>query len=593
MKDFVDLYQDTWAATDDLGRALPLEVNVEKKDKKVGIFYFMWHQGTDRGFMDHSLAYAMGGIEEFEQVMSSGSRGFGHYWAEPYFGYYRSDDEWVIRKHAYQLADAGIDFIFFDVTNGLIYRPICETILKVWNEIRKEGYKTPQIMFNAGDTPELAKSSFDALWSAFYKDGHYKKLWFRWNEKPIFLAPRAFFESLPEYQRDFFTFRTSWAKTDAEWYTETDGKGAWPWADMHPQKPGKSETGEVEQAIVMCGFWANGFGTSTGRSYCNGKQPPNETDRDYGFSLVDKTSPLGLAFQEQFDHAINNIDPPCIMITGWNEWWAGRWDNFLPGGKNPAQGQIIANTYIVEESDPFRCNYFVDNLNGEFSRDIEAVNGLYKDNYYYQMVANIRKYKGTREIPRATGQKTIDIHSRCLCQWDDVGPEYLDYKGDVTKRDAMSYVGGFHYTNDTGRNDFVTMKVSSDDEYLYFFAECAKNITEPSGTNWMNLFINSDRDHKTGWYGYNYIINRYQNGNLASVEMFKDGQWFMKKVGDAEFTVRGNIIQIKVAKALVKADKEFEFKWADNSVADGDIMHFMDKGDAAPNERFNYIYIKE
>ena len=60
------------------------------------------------------------------------------------------------------------------------------------------------------------------------------------------------------------------------------------------------------------------------------------------------------------------------MITGWNEWWAGRWDNTLPGNRNPAQGQTIANTFVVEETDPKRCNYFVDNLNGEYSRDIEA-----------------------------------------------------------------------------------------------------------------------------------------------------------------------------------------------------------------------------
>ena len=40
MSDFVDLYQDTWAATDDLNRALPLNVNAKNKDKKVGILGF-------------------------------------------------------------------------------------------------------------------------------------------------------------------------------------------------------------------------------------------------------------------------------------------------------------------------------------------------------------------------------------------------------------------------------------------------------------------------------------------------------------------------------------------------------------------------
>ena len=114
-RNFIDLRQDTWAASDDLNRQLPLNVDVKDKDRKVGIFYFMWHKGTGE-LMDHSLAYATGGIEEFEKVMQQGRLGFSHYWAEPYFGYYCSDDEWVIRKHIYQLANAGVDFIFFDVT---------------------------------------------------------------------------------------------------------------------------------------------------------------------------------------------------------------------------------------------------------------------------------------------------------------------------------------------------------------------------------------------------------------------------------------------------------------------------------------------
>ena len=589
-KDFIDLRQDTWAASDDLNRQLPLNVEVNKKDRKVGIFYFMWHRGKGE-LMDHSLAYAMGGIEEFEKVMQQGRLGFAHYWAEPYFGYYRSDDEWVIRKHIYQLANAGIDFIFFDVTNGIIYPEILTVILKVWIEVRNEGYKTPEIMFNAGDSVDNAAKSFVGLYEQFFTNEQYKDLWLEWENKPLFLGPKGLVDALPQEIKEQFTFRKCWANTNDAWYSDTDGKGAWAWADMYPQKPGKSNEGDIEQMIVMCGFWVNGsYGTNAGRSYHNGKQPPNKKERDYGFSLVDDTSPHGYAFQEQFDLA-KEIDPPIVMITGWNEWWAGRWDNYLPGGVNPARGQTIANTYIVDPADPLKRNYFVDCLNGEYSRDIEPVKGLYNDNYYYQMVSNIRQYKGTRPVPAAIGQKTIDING-CPCQWEDVGPDYLDYKGDTVKRDAVSYVGEFHYTNDTGRNDFVKMKVSSDEEFLYFYAECANDITKPESTNWMNLFINSDCKYDNGWYGYNYIINRYQNGNAASIERFADGTWATEKVGDAEFSANGKIMQIKVSKSLLNIKDEFHFKWADNSVNDGNIMEFIDKGDVAPNDRFNYIYKK-
>jgi hypothetical protein len=52
-----------------------------------------------------------------------------HHWGESAFGYYRSDDPWVLRKHAQMLSDAGVDVI----TTGahLIERRGIETEL-VW-----------------------------------------------------------------------------------------------------------------------------------------------------------------------------------------------------------------------------------------------------------------------------------------------------------------------------------------------------------------------------------------------------------------------------------------------------------------------------
>ena len=97
-RNFIDLRQDTWAASDDLNRQLPLNVEVNKKDRKVGIFYFMWHCG--RGpLMDHTVAYAMGGADEFEKMLASGPLGFAHYWAEPYFD--------QLRRYVYRCGDFG------------------------------------------------------------------------------------------------------------------------------------------------------------------------------------------------------------------------------------------------------------------------------------------------------------------------------------------------------------------------------------------------------------------------------------------------------------------------------------------------------
>ena len=34
------------------------------------------------------------------------------FWNEPIYGYYRTDDRWVLRKQAEMLANAGVDAIF-------------------------------------------------------------------------------------------------------------------------------------------------------------------------------------------------------------------------------------------------------------------------------------------------------------------------------------------------------------------------------------------------------------------------------------------------------------------------------------------------
>ena len=587
-----DVFSDTWVATDDAGRVMPTGSETGTvTDKKVGIFYFMWHNASEQGqnpLYDHTKAYLEGGAAAVWDLIPQGPLGFAHYWAEPYFGYYNSNDEWVIRKHGYMLAEAGVDFIFVDATNGIIYERNLEALLKVWSEMRAEGYQVPQVCFHCGNTDSLASSSLSFLWNNYYSTGKYADMWFQWNGKPLIFYPESLNKTLSEEMQNFFTARQSWAFTNDEWYTSRRGRGRWAWADMYPQQPGLSPDGKVEQMIVMSGFWANGSnGTNGGRSYTKANGiPAYEGDWDFGFALMNTTSGLGLAFQEHFDYAME-VDPPLIMITGWNEWWAGRW-----GGSagNAAQGQTIAGEYKVDEKNPKYQWYYVDAFNTEYSRDIEPMTGGYNDNYYYQMVMNIRKYKGSRVQEAAFEQWAIDIKGD-LGQWNIVGPEYRDYQGDTVDRDHYSYVGDFRYVNTSGRNDFVTCKVSSDPDNLYFYAECAADITAPEGTNWMNLFIDADCNNETGWYGYDYLLNRSRADGKVTVEKFKGTDtWEFETVGEAEYDLRGNVLQIKVARSVMNLGDTFDFKWADNSVVDGDVMQFLDQGDAAPNDRFNYRY---
>ncbi len=54
---------------------------------------------------------------------------------------------------------------------------------------------------------------------------------------------------------------------------------------------------------------------------------------------------------------------------------------------------------------------FVDQFDANNSRDIEMVKGGHGDNYYYQLVDGIRRYKGVPELPNASAPATINLSS--------------------------------------------------------------------------------------------------------------------------------------------------------------------------------------
>ena len=276
------------------------------------------------------------------------------------------------------------------------------------------------------------------------------------------------------------------------------------------------------------------------------------------------------------------------MITGWNEFTAGRWID--PN----ATTQLVAGTYKVTQNDPQFKFVYVDLFSPEYSRDIEPISEYFRDNYYYQMVNNIRKFKGTNAIETSKGNTAIDITGD-LSELQTVGPEYLDTTYDIQHRNAEGVGGTLTYVNETGRNDFELAKVSKHGDYTYFYVKCVSDIIEDSGTNWMNLYIDSDQYYYTGWSGYDYVINRSHGSGKVSVEKFVNNEWEFKKVGEAEYSLKGNELIIKVKSSLVSLDERdnFDFKWADNSTVTGEVMEFMDLGDSAPNSRFNFRYIKE
>ena len=235
----------------------------------------------------------------------------------------------------------------------------------------------------------------------------------------------------------------------------------------------------------------------------------------------------------------------------------------------------------------------MDEYNWEKSRDIEPVKswGDNGDDYYIQLVSNVRKFKGMQAQAPASAAQTISMGN--LNEWTNVKPEYLDYRGDTMWRNSKGQGDSLVYTDSTGRNDIILAKVARDTNYIYFYVETADTLTPKTDPKWMRLWIDIDRNKATGWEGYDYVINRINPGDSAVVERSVNNSWNWAKVGSAAYAIDGNVLELKVNRSLFNVEGKklnFEFKWSDNSETDGNIMDFYVHGDAAPDGRFNYVY---
>ena len=549
---------DTWAATDSLGRPVAdaAKAGPLQPDRVAGIFYFLWHNKLPKIYDNTKLLAANPSDPQW------GPSPDFHYWAEPWCGYYRSDDPWVIRRHAQMLTDAGIDVIVCDCTNTILYSETVTQICEVYTQMRKEGCRTPQIAFILhSHTAQTCQKLYDS----FYGANRFPDLWFRWLGKPLLMAKAA---DVPDTLRDFFTVRDSWAWTGpGSWFGDGDDK--WPWIDNTPQLPGWHDAPDKPEEMPIA---AGGHPTSNiGRSQHDGTQPPE----------AEQHPELGQHFDEQIRRALE-VKPPFLFVTGWNEWQASRF--IQKEGVKPVH-------FLGRELKPGE-SFWVDAYNQEFSRDIEPQRGHYEDNYYYQMVDAIRRYKGVRPVPKPSAPRFVGAFS----DWADVQPEYRDDPFDTAARDFPGCGDAGVYKNDAGRNDFVRAKVARDNKFVWFYAETREPISPPTGKDWMQLLINADRRADTGWFGYDYVLNRQPgDGQEAVLERFDRAKNTWVDPVRVGLHLDGNRLAVQIPRSAVRefaGRLDFEFKWADNVALDRmkSPAEFMDGGDVAPDGRFNYVF---
>lgn len=557
---------DTWVATDALGREIGTQATYGiSKGGIVGIFYFIWlgahgydvHE--DHPEVQQPKASDVNSPYDISKILAANASNpqYGpvyafHHWSEPHFGYYVSNDEWVIEKHIQLLSDAGVDVIFFDNTNAFIYLPTILTVCRVMERMKAQGRTTLKISSLLHSEPA---STLKQLYDGLYAKGLYRDLWFEWKGKPLILCPD---ENLPDECRSFFTLRDSWFDSRGAWFG--NGKDKWPWADYYPQGFGWHENAAKAEQISVAA--ATHPTSNIGRSYSNGQQPATFRSGE------------GLFFDEQWKRAIE-VNPEFLFITGWNEWVAMR---FTDGAAGQMCGKPIAKG----------DTYFVDQYNEEYSRDIEPMRGGFGDNYYYQMVHNIRRYKGVQDIPHANGQHTLLIDGDST-DWNVVSPVFADDKGDITARNHFGWGRVGQLVNNDGRNDFVSSKVATDNDKAYFCMKTNANVTL-TGDAPLQLFIKIGQS-ETAWEGFRYRAD--VKADMAELYLSKGG-WNWEKIADIPCRINKNFLELSISLqqlGLTGGAKTIDFKWVDNMPQSGDIRDFMDHGDTAPNSRFRYRYI--
>lgn len=557
---------------DQFGRAFT-PFSGERPGKEVGMFFWLWMgQPYASGVYDATEILKMPDgkalLFDFDHLNDTISPDRqAHFWGKPLWGYYNSEDEWVMRRQVQLLIQAGVDYIVFDATNVVTYKSVYLKLMAVISEYLAEGWPAPKTVFY---THSRSMQTTKQLYRELYSQQLYPEAWYRIDGKPLIIAyqqvPDDHAEALSrgdtayratDYDdeiKHFFHFRKP------QWPFDPFYADGFPWIEWSFPPPVHTDVVNVTVAShpsVPMSFSLTRDSINWGRGW-DPFLKKNIADN------VDK----GTFFQHQWDHALN-VDPPHVFVGGWNEWIAY---------KQPWGGEYM----------------LCDAVDKEYSRDIEPMSGGYGDAFYIQLIKNIRRYKTVPCAEDALRQqpKTINIDAG-VDQWESVTAEYRTIGKKQPPRDAYGVTQTLRYTQAAPENNLQGIKVCHDDEHIYMLISTKDAITPYHGRdNWMNLFIGVGQPSLKGWEGYEFMIQHTPTGDgLQVVKLNAD---FSKTlVGAADIRISGNSLQIaipKVALGVHEETKSFYFKVADGVNHPEDIMDYYVSGSAMPMGRLSYLY---
>lgn len=562
-------------ATDEFGRRVNVVDVNSTEEKYVGVFYSVWlgqHQQMQKGIFDIQklLNTAPEVLNDTIGSVASPKHQF-HFSGEPLYGYYSMSDPWIVTRHIELLTNASIDYLCIDATNNVVYEDATYNLLDHLLKFQKQGFAVPKVVFYTNSNSGV---TVDSLYNKFYKSGNYETLWFRPTGKPMIIgiteanawaSDQTRFEEILHKPHGFQAFIKADMKAyfdvrESQWPNGEFNEKAIPW--MSWQNPQWNHKGSVAVPVAQHShsvIYASSLSPECSRGYNN---KTNEVEANWK---------KGANFQTKWDYVLESKEMVNnVLVTSFNEW--------------------MAIKYVNEAQEVF----FVDVYNHEYSRDIEMMKGGYNDNFYLQLVQNVRKFKfKPRVSPEPLVLTTFDIRYNNEELWSAVNQTYVDFAGDARSRHFENASGDDLYTDNSNRNDIVEIKVAHDEENIYFRIKALDDISPYNGhdINWMNILLSVGSVDES-FSGYNFIVNRKPDNLKTSVEISSGGyKWDI--VGEAAYHVQGNAIQLAIPLAALglTADQcKFEFKVSDNVTNSDDIMDYYISGDVAPLGRLGFAY---
>ena len=536
------------AAVDEYGRVTTTG-DLRKQDKKVGVFYHVWHGTHNTGIFDITqlLENDPESLWDPKGNEYSPLKAF-HHWGQPLYGYYHSADPWVISRHVELFTMAGVDYLVYDLTNTVIYTEAINAIFAILDKYQKQGFNVPKVAFY---TNSASGQTIKRCYNLFYKDDTYSSLWYRMDgEHPLIIGQS---DDLYRACNFFYIRESQWP--DATKFNKREG---FPWMDWDYPQLNYSGTMSVSLAQHPGMRMSEGKDTNHGRGF------NYQTFQNDEASMREGTNVEG-QWKTVFDNydQVNNV-----FVTGWNEWIA--------------QKMVDGNDQV----------FFVDTFNEPYSRDMEMMKGGYGDNFYLQFSRNIKKYAFTEAKHYKYDNHTIDINNFAPEQWEGI-KAYRDFEGDAMERDFYRADKTEKYYDSSNRNDIVSTYITHDNDNLYVRVETKDNLTSPSSSDeaWMNLMI-SLGDNDSSFASFSYIINRSRNGSKASIEKLHKN-FAPTEVGQCDVSFQDNVIQYAIPLSLIERDeKNFEvgLKVCDNIQEQSDIQDYYVSGDSAPIGRLAYSY---